>query len=161
MNPTTIPAPDLRPMSRLDTEPGKELILTVGLPYSGKSLWARRYGDPVVSLEAVRGALHGCRYIPSAENVVWATARLMVRALFFGGADRVILDATNLTEKRRAEWVGPHWTTHYKLFPDSFKADRCIERAKADDPEFVRIIEQMAATAEPLTVEEAYTIWQA
>lgn len=152
---------DLRPMSRLDTHRGKELILTVGLPYSGKSDWARRYGEPVVSLDAIRGALHGCRYIPTAENLVWATARLMVRALFYGGADRVILDATNLTAKRRAEWDGPDWSTHYKLFRDSFDKAACIERAAKDDPAFVAIIEKMAETAEQLTPDESCNIWHA
>jgi predicted kinase len=80
------------------------LILTVGLPRSGKTTWARAQGVPVASPDAISRALHGQRFIGVAEPFVWAIAKLMVRALFLAGHPTVIVDATNTTQKRRDEW---------------------------------------------------------
>jgi predicted kinase len=73
----------------------KTLIMTVGLPRSGKSTWAIAQGHPVVCPDAIRLALHGQPFIATAEPVVWATAKLMVASLFEAGHGVVILDATN------------------------------------------------------------------
>jgi predicted kinase len=83
------------------------LILTVGLPRSGKSTWARAQvdlGAVVVNLDSIRIALHGRTFSPEAEDHVWAIAKTMVRALFGAGHSRIIVDATNTTRKRRDFW---------------------------------------------------------
>lgn len=80
------------------------LIVTVGLPRSGKSTWAKRQTFPVVNPDAIRLALHGQRFYGPAEPFVWATAKLMVRSLFGAAHRKVIVDATNCTRKRRDEW---------------------------------------------------------
>src|SRR5690606_41614342 len=79
------------------------LIATVGLPYAGKTSWAMLQGHPIVCPDAIRLALHGERYLPAAERMVWVLAHYMVRALFEAGHHTVILDATNTTEERREE----------------------------------------------------------
>jgi predicted kinase len=50
----------------------KILILTVGLPRSGKSSWSRQQTFPVVNPDSIRLALHGLRFAPEAEPFVWA-----------------------------------------------------------------------------------------
>jgi len=93
---------------------GQTLILTVGLPCSGKSTWAlqqtRRYaspiyGSPIVCPDQIRLALHGQRFVAMAEPFVWAIARTMVISLFGAGHQKVILDACNTTRKRRDDWL--------------------------------------------------------
>lgn len=80
-----------------------------GLPRSGKTTWiqehaAERYGEHVVvSPDDIRLALHGERFLPLAEGFVWTIARTMALALF-QRVDTVIVDATNTTTARRAEW---------------------------------------------------------
>lgn len=124
------------------------LILTVGLPRSGKSTWARQQGVPVVNPDSIRLALHGQAFVASAEPFVWATAKLMVRALFLAGHSRVILDATNTTEKRRAEWDSPEWAVRFMEFHTPVEV--CIQRAHdTGRPELVPVIERMAAQYEP------------
>lgn len=44
----------------------KKLILTIGLPRSGKSTWAKQQGCPVVNPDSIRLALHGKAYIQEA-----------------------------------------------------------------------------------------------
>lgn len=129
------------------------LIATVGLPYAGKSTWARQTGLPIVSPDAIRRALHGRRFLDPAEPMVWTLARYMVRALFAAGHDRVILDATNSTEARRSEWRSREWTLRFALFLTP--RDECIARAiDAGDIEIVSVIERMDDAFECPPVEE-------
>jgi predicted kinase len=132
----------------------RTLILTVGLPRSGKTTWARAQSVPIVNPDSIRLALHGQRFVTEAEPFVWAIAKTMVRALFLAGHDTVILDATNTTKKRRAEWMttGEWWL---KYQPIVTSEGECLARATAaGDVEIIPIIQKMAATFEPLTEDE-------
>ena len=85
------------------------LIVTVGLPRSGKSTWARevtkQIHSPIVNPDAVRMAITGQRFVKHAEPLVWTIVQCMVRALFQAGHNSVILDATNTTKARRKFWL--------------------------------------------------------
>lgn len=123
----------------------KTLIMTVGLPRSGKSTWAIAQGYPVVCPDAIRLVLHGQAFRKEAEPIVWATAKLMVAALFEAGHDTVILDATNLTSKYRDEWKDARWIRQYQVFDTS--KEECIKRAITTNQEYlVPVIERMDAT---------------
>lgn len=104
------------------------LMLTVGLPRSGKSTWARTQGVPVVNPDSIRLALHGSAFIGLAEPFVWAIAKVMVRALFLCGHDRVILDATNTTRKRRDEWKSQTWRRKFHEVPT--EVGECLQRVR-------------------------------
>lgn len=120
-----------------------ELIMTVGLPYSGKSTWAKSTGYPMVCPDDIRIALHGQRYLQEAEPMVWAIAKIMVRALFSAGHSRVILDATNTTAGRRDDWKHPQWIRRYVCCDISKMA--CIARAEQNDDHYILpIIDSMA-----------------
>lgn len=125
----------------------KTLVVTVGLPRSGKSTWARSTGHPTVCPDSIRLALHGLSYAQEAEPFVWAIAHMMVKALFISGHETVILDATSISRKRRLEWMPDPkiWNkTVYETFLDVSK-EECIRRAHEDGrPELVPIIERMA-----------------
>lgn len=125
----------------------KELILTVGLPRSGKTTWAREQGHPIVNPDSIRLALHGQRFQLEAEPMVWAIARYMVRSLFLAGHDTVILDATNTTVSRRDEWISREWKTTLHVVPTC--RDECVRRAlEQDDLYIVPVIDRMAAQIE-------------
>lgn len=123
------------------------LICTVGLPRSGKTTWARSQAWPIVNPDSIRLAIHGQRFVSDAEPFVWATAKVMVRALFLAGHQTVILDATNSTRKRRSEWFDERWATFFKVIGTS--KEECLSRAN-DDAEIHPVIERMAAQWEPL-----------
>lgn len=121
----------------------KKLILTVGLPRSGKSTWSRKQGHPIVSPDSIRLALYGERFIDAAEPMVWTIAKYMVNALFLAGHNIVILDATNITRKRRDFWENEDWNCSNYYFKTSVRI--CIERAKKDGREdLIPIIKKMA-----------------
>ena len=125
----------------------KNLILTVGLPRSGKSTWALKQGHPIVNRDAIRLALHGQAFIGQAEDMVTAIETYMVKSLFEAGHDNVIVDATHLKQKYVKRWHYGNWEVKTKLF-DTPK-EVCIERAKNDGKEYlIPIIEKMAEETE-------------
>ena len=133
------------------------LICTVGLPRSGKSTWARQQGVPVVNQDSIRLAIHGQRFYAAAEGFVWAVAETMVRSLFLAGHQTVILDATNVSRKRRDRWRSKEWETAFKLIDAS--PALCRRRAEEmGDTEILPVIDRMAGEWEPLGAGER--LWE-
>jgi predicted kinase len=121
-----------------------KLIVTVGLPRSGKTTWARTSGWPIVNPDSIRLAIHGQRFYGPAEPLVWATAYLMVEALRLAGHRRIVVDATNVSAKRRTEWESRYpGAVEWKVIETS--PEECIARARAEgDEAIVPVIERMA-----------------
>ena len=134
------------------------LILTMGLPRSGKSTWARSSACPIVCPDAIRLAIHGQSFIATAESFVWATAHAMVAALFIAGHRIIILDACNNIIKRRKEWRSKQWTTFVKVFTTS--REECLARANTapNKDDLIRTINRMFEQHEPLQQDEK--VWE-
>lgn len=147
-------------------------ILTVGLPRSGKSTWCReqirKLGAAIINPDSFRLALTQQNFLKSAEGFVWAGAELAFKAAFYAGHQTVILDATNLTVKRRRKWTetvdqlnqemglvnsiatSPQYiTVMYKVFTTPMEL--CIERAiQSGRQDLVKVIREMETYKEPL-----------
>lgn len=120
-----------------------KLILMVSLPRSGKSTAARLMGHPIVNPDSIRLALHGSRFLPAAEPMVWTIAKYMVKALFLAGHTTVVLDSTNTTQKRRNEWLSDDWDL--SLVHINTSEEECTRRAvKELDYAIIPIIKYMA-----------------
>jgi predicted kinase len=123
-----------------------KLIMTIGLPHSGKSTWAKQQGFPIVNPDAIRLAIHGQTFLPQAERLVWALAHYMVDALFLAGNETVILDATNVTDRRRVEWMTHKYPFTTEIERQIFETipSECIARAEKDNrPDLIPVIERM------------------
>jgi predicted kinase len=137
----------------------KTLLMTVGLPRSGKTSWAKAQGHPIVNPDSIRLALHGQRFLKEAEPMVWVMAKYMVASLFLAGHNTVILDATNTTMARRDEWIDKRWVR--EMIPMYAGKDACIERARAlGDDDIIPIIEKMDAQFEPYKWEAELRGWE-
>ena len=137
----------------------KFVVLLVGLPRSGKSTWAKKQGLPIINPDSIRLALHGQRFIGLAEPFVWAICYLMIRALLLAGHEGVIVDATNVTEKRRKPYY-EMFSNDYDVFEHhcSTSKEECIRRAKEwNDEEIIPIIEKMANEADFWNNEQSYS----
>ena len=130
------------------------LILTVGLPRSGKSTYLRNKGIPTVCPDEVRKYLGCFPFVAEKEADVWRIVRCMVYSLFASGAREVALDATNMTIKRRKEWRDPDtWVREFVVF--NTPREVCIDRALQNDQVYlVEVINRMAEQYEPLTTLE-------
>ncbi len=107
----------------------------------------------MVCPDAIRLGLHGQRHQPLAEPFVWATAKLMVRALFLAGHNIVILDATNTTKARRAEWRSKDWTLQFQEFQTSL--DTCKAWAiESGQPDMLPVIDRMHKQYQPVDPSE-------
>ncbi len=78
--------------------------------------------------------------MPSAEPMVWAIVRYMVKALFLAGHHTVILDATSVYAQHRREWKSSEWETVVHVVPTD--AETCVRRA-ADNTGLVYAILRM------------------
>ena len=136
----------------------KRLILTVGLPLSGKTTWVKEQGKPIVNPDSIRLALHGHRFLQSAEPFVWAIAYLMARALFLAGCKDVIVDATNISRARRDKWVERFADVEVSVVCFDVSEKECITRAELDgDKKIIPIIRRMAKNRDFL---ESGVIWK-
>jgi len=125
----------------------KVLILTVGLPRSGKSTWAREQIHPVVNPDSIRLALHGQAFVQEAEGFVWEIAYLMTKSLFIAGHDTVIIDATNINERSRNSWKNKFPGVSIKLQIFNTPVETCIQRAKNSGTEYlIPVIKRMNKT---------------
>jgi predicted kinase len=143
------------------------LILTMGLPRSGKSSYCRELisqGVPVVNPDSVRLALHGQPFIPSAETMIWALAKYAVKSLFEVGHRVVAVDATNTTEHARNNWKSIQWSRNIVYFQTS--KEECIRRAVASDKEYLcDVIENMheqltIPSSDELSDDERFMIYE-
>lgn len=131
----------------------KTLILTVGLPRSGKTTWARKQGIPIVCPDEIRKAIYDQRFIRKAEPLVWYHAKVMVESLFGAGHDKVIVDATHTKKNWRLQWLSSQWKLKYKVFNTSKEV--CIARAKEmDDDEIIPVILRYAIEFERPVIGE-------
>lgn len=136
-------------------ESESRLAILCGLPKSGKSTHAQRMradGWVIVCPDTVRLALHGQKFHGHAEPYVWATADCMARTLVLEG-HRVVIDATNTTQKRRAQWrkMAQEFGMDLKAYVLSATLEECLARNRALDGEGVPpgVIDRMAQQWEP------------
>lgn len=133
------------------------LICMVGLPRSGKTTIVRRlmkkYGAPVVRRDDIRLALHGQRYIRSAEPFVKAISDVMIRSLFLSGHEVIICDETNYSRAARDFHKSTGWKTVFYEVPTS--PEICKQRAiDTDQIDLLKVIDDMYMRREPLEDDE-------
>ena len=126
----------------------KTLIVTVGLPRSGKTTFARSLNCPIVNPDSIRLALCGDRFLAPAEPMVWCITYYMAEALFLAGHETVVIDATNTTAKRRVQWK--EWAEKVHVLSEFKVLDtppsECKRRALAmGDTYILPVIDRMAA----------------
>lgn len=129
-----------------------KLYMTVGLPRSGKTTWAKMQierGAVVVNPDSIRLAIYGEAFQAKFEDLVWFQARIMIDSLFRAGHTKVILDATGITRYNRGKYKNLGWVVEYVNFDTPPTV--CIQRALSDDRSYlVSVIQRMADEFEPI-----------
>jgi predicted kinase len=108
-----------------------------------------------LSPDDFRLALHGRAHYGPAEQLVWASVDMAARALLIGG-HAVVVDATNITRRRRAGWLrlARELGVPAEAFVVATSLEECLRRNRlADRPVPPEVMDRMAEAWEPVQAE--------
>ena len=136
------------------------IIITVGLPGSGKSTYLQKLGVNAISSDAIRLLLADDAAEQSIHVQVFATIRYLLRRRLTLGRPVSYVDATHLTVAERAPYIRIARAFDCEieaLFFDT-PAEVCQSRNR-DRERFVppEVIEVMRAKLVPPSLEEGFT----
>lgn len=141
------------------SDPPPRIVITVGLPGSGKSTWLARQDLTAISSDAIRQLLADDPTDQSIHVRVFATIRYLLRQRLAIGRPVSYVDATHLTPAERAPYV-----TIARAFDAQLEAvffdvpiGVCMERNLARNRNVPReAIETMAAKLVPPSLDEGF-----
>src|SRR3984957_2212552 len=145
-----IPAPAQRP-------PKGVVVLTIGLPGSGKSSWFKRHNVVPLSSDMVRSLLFDDVREQRFQDLVFSNLRSMLKARLIAKRPMNYVDATNLTPQERQHWIKLAKDYQYEVHAVFFDVplEVCLERHQRRDrvvPE--DMMRRMAAKLKPPAFEE-------
>jgi predicted kinase len=135
------------------------VVLSIGLPGSGKSTWFKRHSILPLSSDMVRILLFDDVTEQRYQDLVFSTLRSMLRARLLAKRPSNYVDATNLSPHERRSWVKLAHDFGYEAHAVFFDvpAEVCMERNKRRErnvPEDV--MRRMAAKLRPPKFEEGF-----
>ncbi len=96
----------LRRLSRLRLKsPKGYVVLTIGLPGSGKTTWYKRRGVTPLSSDLLRTLLFDDITEQRYQGLVFSTLRSLLRARLIAKMPWNYVDATNLSPHERRQWI--------------------------------------------------------
>jgi predicted kinase len=150
-------APELQ--KQPEKKPRGVVVLTVGLPGSGKSTWFKRRGVTPLSSDTLRNILFDDITEQRYQHLVFSTLRSLLRARLIARMPWNYVDATNLNPKERRAWIhmarGFGYEVHAVFF--DVPVEVCTERNRRRErmvPEDV--MQRMAAKLVPPSFEEGF-----
>ena len=158
--PAVVAAAAPRPPAPHETKKSKgAVVLSIGLPGSGKSTWFKRHNILPLSSDMVRILLFDDVTEQRFQDLVFSTLRSMLRARLLARRPWNYVDATNLSAHERRSWVKLAHDFGYEAHAVFFDVppEVCIERNRRRDrnvPEDV--MQRMAAKLRPPKFEEGF-----
>ncbi len=156
-------SPDLpaaRPHPGPQRKPRGVVVLTIGLPGSGKSSWFKRRGVTPLSSDLLRTLLFDNITEQRYQDLVFSTLRSLLRARLIAGMQWNYIDATNLSPKERHGWIKMAREFGYEVHAVFFDVplevcmERNLRRARVVPEDVMR---RMAAKLRPPSFEEGFS----
>jgi predicted kinase len=156
--PTEAAEPVAQPVAAAK-QPKGAVVLSIGLPGSGKSTWFKRHNILPLSSDMVRILLFDDVTEQRYQDLVFSTLRTMLRARLLARRPSNYLDATNLSAHERRTWIKLAHDFGYEAHAVFFDVppEICIERNRRRErnvPEDV--MHRMAAKLRPPKFEEGF-----
>jgi predicted kinase len=153
-------APTVRPPAPHEARKSKgAVVLSIGLPGSGKSTWFKRHNILPLSSDMVRILLFDDVTEQRYQDLVFSTLRSMLRARLLSKRPWNYVDATNLSPHERRSWIKLARDFGYEAHAVFFDVppEVCIERNRRRErnvPEDVML--RMANKLRPPKFEEGF-----
>ncbi len=140
-------------------QPKGAVVLSIGLPGSGKSTWFKRHNILPLSSDMVRILLFDDLTEQRYQDLVFSTLRSMLRARLLARRPWNYLDATNLSPHERRSWIKLANDFGYEAHAVFFDVppEVCVERNRRRErnvPEDV--MQRMASKLRPPKFEEGF-----
>ena len=155
-----VAAAGARPPAPHDSKKSKgAVVLSIGLPGSGKSTWFKRHSILPLSSDMVRILLFDDVTEQRYQDLVFSTLRSMLRARLLARRPWNYVDATNLSPHERRSWIKLAHDFGYECHAVFFDVppEVCIERnhrRERNVPEEVML--RMAGKLRPPKFEEGF-----
>jgi predicted kinase len=141
-------------------EPRGVVVLTIGLPGSGKTTWYKRRGVTPLSSDLLRNILFDNITEQRYQGLVFSTLRSLLRARLIAKMPWNYVDATNLSPHERRQWIkmarGFGYEVHAVFFDVPLEV--CLERNRKRERQVQEeVMRQMATRLKPPTFKEGFS----
>jgi predicted kinase len=157
--PAEVAGEPVAPAPEPSRKPKGAVVLSIGLPGSGKSTWFKRHNILPLSSDMVRILLFDDVTEQRYQDLTFSTLRSMLRARLLARRPWNYLDATNLSAHERRSWIKLAHDFGYEVHAVFFDVppEVCIERNRRRErnvPEDV--MQRMAQKLRPPKFEEGF-----
>ncbi len=154
------PAAHAHPQPHAKKQPKGTVVLTIGLPGSGKTSWFRRRAITPLSSDLLRMMLFDDITEQRYQDLVFSTLRYLLRARMIARMPWNYVDATNLSPRERRGWIKMAQEFGYEVHAVFFDVpiDVCTERnAKRGRMVPDDVMQRMAGKLRAPTFEEGFS----
>jgi predicted kinase len=135
------------------------VVLTIGLPGSGKTTWYKRRGVTPLSSDLLRTILFDDITEQRYQGLVFSTLRSLLRARLIAKMPWNHVDATNLSPHERRQWIRMAKSFGYEVQAVFFDVPLavCMERnSKRDRAVSDEVMQKMAERLRPPNFKEGF-----
>jgi predicted kinase len=148
------------PAKQTPRAPRGVVVLAIGMPGSGKTTWFKRRGVTPLSSDMLRSILFDDITEQRYQSLVFSTLRSLLRARLIARMPWNYVDATNLSQGERRQWIKMAKGLGYEVQAVYFDVplEVCLERNKRRErvvPEDV--MQRLAAKLKPPTFDEGFS----
>ena len=151
--------PPVEPATVPVRSPRGYVVLTIGLPGSGKTTWYKRRGVQPLSSDMLRTILFDDITEQRYQGLVFSTLRSLLRARLIAKMPWNYVDATNLSPHERRQWIKMAKSFGYEVQAVFFDVPLsvCLERnSKRDRQVTDEVMHKLAERLRPPAFKEGF-----